>query len=223
MTRAPHAAITWAIVYGSVQTWWAIGGAPSFASLGSELIAFSGWRAVGLCGAVAGVTMTLTRARWSWPLLAAASGVSVALLAASAPLLLDIVGGLLPGLGVEFHPVAFLSRAAGFSGALLLGANVVAYRRRWRSACLFCGRTRTSERLARSPRWASWAAYAAVAGCLIRLLAQVAVGFGTSLSNGRGSVVMFEAGFLMAGTVLPLALIHSWGRVVPRWVSAARG
>jgi hypothetical protein len=223
MTWAPLAAITWAIVYGSVQTWWAIGGAPSFAPFGSDLIALSGWRAVCLCAAIVGVTMTLRRARWSWPLLGAAWGVSVALLAASALLLLDVVGGLLPGLGVEFHPVAFLSRGAGFSGAVLLGANAVAYRRRWRSACLFCGRTRTSERLARPPRWAWWAAYAAVAGCLIRLLAQLAVGFGTSLLNGAGSVVMFEAGFLLVGTVLPLALIRSWGRVVPRWVPLLAG
>jgi hypothetical protein len=43
-------------------------------------------------------------------------GVSAALLAASALVLLVVVGGLLPGLGLRLHPVAFASRAAGLAG-----------------------------------------------------------------------------------------------------------
>jgi hypothetical protein len=159
--------------------WWAIGGAPS--SVGGDLIAFTGWRAIGLCAAAAGVALALRTAPRRWPLLVAAWGVSAALLAASALLLLDVIGGLLPGLGVAFHPIAFISRAASLGGAVLIGAAAVAYRRRWRSSCLFCGRTGTPARPAQPPRWARWAAYAAVAGCLIRLLAQLAVGFGSSL------------------------------------------
>jgi hypothetical protein len=34
---------------------------------------------------------------------------------------------------------------------------------------------------------------------------------------------MFEAGFVLAGTLLPLALVHSWGRVLPRWVPLLAG
>jgi len=33
----------------------------------------------------------------------------------------------------------------------------------------------------------------------------------------------FEAIFLLAGVVLPLALVHSWGRIVPRWVPLLAG
>ena len=33
----------------------------------------------------------------------------------------------------------------------------------------------------------------------------------------------FEAGFLLAGTVLPLALVYRWGRVFPGWVPLVAG
>lgn len=223
MTWVPPATVAWALAYGSVRIRWAIGDAPWFPPRGSDLIAFTGWYAAGLCAAAAGIAIVLRTAPWRWPLLVAAWGVSAALLVASAVLLLDVIGGLFPGLGVSFHLVAFVSRAACMSGAVLVGANAVAYRRRWRSACLFCGRTRTAVHPTEPPRWARWAAYAAVAGCLTRLLAQLAVGFGSSLLHGGGSVVMFEAGFLLAGTVLPLALVRSWGRVFPRWVPLLAG
>jgi hypothetical protein len=221
MTWAPRAAMGWALAYGAVRIWWAIGDAPS-SSGRSDLIAFTGWRAVGLCAAAGGVTLVLRTAPWRSALLFAAWGVVAALLAASALLLLDVVGGLLPGNGIAFHPVAFVSRAAGVGGAVLVGTVAVAYRRRWRSSCLFCGRTRTASHPAQPPRWARWAAYAAVAGCLIRLLAQLAVGWG-SLRNGGGSLLVFEAGFVLAGTVLPLALVHRWGRVLPGWVPLLAG
>ncbi len=215
MAWVPGAAVAWALAYGAVRIWWAMGDAKSSSPLGTDLIGFTGWRAVGLCAAAAGVALALRTAHWRWPLAVAAWGVSAALLAASALLLLDVVGALFPGLGVSFHPVAFVSRAASLAGAILVGATAVAYRRRWRSDCLFCGRTRIRLGPERPPTWAGWAAYAAVAGCLVRLGAQAAVGF--YMLQGGGSLLLFEIGFLLAGTVLPLALIHSWGRVLPRW------
>jgi hypothetical protein len=77
-------------------------------------------------------------------------------------LLLDVVGGLLPGLGVAFDAMAFLSRAGCLVEGLLVGAVTVAYRRRSLRACLFCGRTGVRVRLAKPPTWAWWAAYGAV-------------------------------------------------------------
>jgi len=158
-----------------------------------------------------------------WPLLIAAWVVSAGLLVACAPLLLDVVGGLLPGLGVTFHPVLFLSRAACLVEGVLLASVAVAYQRRWRGACLFCGRRHPSVRRAQPPRWAWFAAYLAVAGCLGRIGAQAAVGFGTSMLEANASLFLFEAGFVLAGTLLPLALVHSWGRVFPRWVPLLAG
>jgi hypothetical protein len=166
-------------------------------------------------------------ARWWWPLLIAAWGVCAAHLAACPLVLLDAVNGLLPSLGVPFHTVAFLSRAACLTEGILVAATAAAYRRRWRSACLFCGRAGMQVRPAQPPRWAWWAAYAAIAGCLARLGAQLGVGFAMiPRPSGTRLVIeglVFEASFLLAGTVLPLALVHSWGRVVPRWVPLLAG
>jgi hypothetical protein len=65
----------------------------------------------------------LRRARWSRPLAVAAWCVVAALVAASALLLLDMVGILLPGIGVTVHLVAFLSRAACLVGGVLVGPS----------------------------------------------------------------------------------------------------
>ena len=59
---------------GSVRVWWAVAGAPSFGPLGTDLIAFTGWWAVGLCAAAAVVTLGLWAAPWRWPLQVAAWG-----------------------------------------------------------------------------------------------------------------------------------------------------
>jgi hypothetical protein len=223
MTWVPRAALAWALAFGSLQAWWAVGNSPSFPPpQGTDLIFFSGWAAVGLCAGAAVVTLSLRTARWGRPLFVAAWGVSAALVAASPLLLLDVVGALFPGMGVEFQLVAFMSRASGLAGGILVGATAVAYRRRWRSACMFCGRTGTRVRSAQPPRWAWWAAYVAIAGCLVRLGVQVAVGVGEMLGGGW-SLLGFEAGFLLAGTVLPLALVLPWGRVLPRWVPLLAG
>jgi len=226
MTWTPQAAVGWALAYGSVRVWWAIHGAPSFGQLKFDLIFFAGWSAAGLCAAAALVAVALRTAPWRWFLLVAAWAICTALLVACPLLLLDVVNGLLPGLGAPFHTVAFMSRAACLIEAILVGASAEAYRRRWRSACLFCGRAGERVRMDQTPRWALWAAYAAIAGCLIRLGAQVAIGFGMVRHSGRTLAIeglLFEAGFLLAGTVLPLALVQSWGRVVPRWVPLLAG
>ena len=218
-----QAVIVWALVYGSWRIYWALGAGPSFPPVGTDLVVFTGGWSVVLCGAAAVVVVALRRAAWRRPLALAAWGVSVALVAASALLLLDVVGILLPGLGVPFHLVAFVSRVACLAGGVLVGATALSYQRHWRGACLACGRTGEFARPPRPPRWAWWAAWAAVAGCMLRILAQAAVGFGTSLLREGGALLMFEAGFLLAGTVLPLALVYRWGRVFPGWVPLLAG
>ena len=223
MAWVPAAAISWALAYTAVRVWWAINGSPSFGPQQADLIVFTGWGAVGLCVAAVGVAAALKAAPWWRPLLVAAWTVSTVLLAASAILLLDAVGALLPGLGVAFEPVGFASRTGCALVGALVAASAVAYRRRWRSDCLFCGRTGVRVRPDQTPWWAWLAAYAAVAGCLVRLGAQVVAGFESSLLQASLSLIVFEAGFVLAGTVLPLALVHAWGRVVPRWAPVLAG
>lgn len=223
---APQATIVWAVGYGLLRVYWALGQAPSPPTGGTDLILFTGWWSVLLCVAAAAAALALSTAPWSRPLAVGAWCVAVALVAASAVLLLDVVGILLPGIGVTVDSRAFLSRVACLAGGVLLGAMTLSYHRHWHGACLACGRTGhllVSAPVTGPPRWARLAAWAAVAGCLVRLLAQFAVGFGSQLLDGEVTVVVFEAGFLLAGTVLPLAMVYSWGRVFPRWAPLFAG
>ena len=218
---APPGALAWALGYGSVRIYWALGHAPSPPPIGSDLIGFTGWWPVVLCVAAAMVVLALWNAPWSRPLAVTAWCVAGALVAASAVLLLDVVGLLLPGIGVAVDLGAFVSRVACLAGGVLVAATALFYQRHWRGACLACGSSGVpvpSALRTGSPRWAWLAAWAAVAGCVVRLLAQLAVGFGGELLQGGATVLLFEAGFLLAGTVLPLALVYPWGRVFPRWV-----
>ena len=223
MTWAPQAAVWWALAYTAVRVWWAVNGAPAFGLLHNDLIAFTGWGAVGLCAAAAAVAIALKTAPWWRLFLVAAWAVSAVVMAASAMLLLDAVGGLLPGIGVPFAPLAFASRAGSALMGGLLAASAVAYRRRWRSDCLFCGRAGVRSRPVRPKWWAWFAAYVAVAGCVVRLGAQVVAGFETMLLDVSASLLLFEFGFVLAGTVLPLALVQSWGRIFPRWAPLLGG
>ena len=220
---ASQAAIAWALGYGALRIYWALGVAPSPPPIGTDLVAFTGWWAVALCVAAAAVVPGLRRAGWRRPLAVAAWGVTVALVAASALLLLERGRHPPARAGLTVHPVAVLSRAACLAGGVLVGATALSYQRHWRGACLACGRTGEAVRPARPPRWAWLAAWAAVAGCLVRLLAQVATGFDSNLLRANGSVLLFEAGFLLAGIVLPLALVYRWGRVFPGWVPLLAG
>jgi hypothetical protein len=71
--------------------------------------------------------------------------------------------------------------------------------------------------------WARWAAYAAVAGFGLRLLAQALVGMNQSPLVQGPAMLIFEAGFVLAGVLLPLALVYSWGQIWPRWVPLLAG
>ena len=223
---ASQAAVVWALGYGFLRIYWALGHAPSPPPIGSDLIGFTGWWPVALCVAAAVVVLALRNAPWSRPLAVAAWCVAGALFAASAVLLLDVVGIILPGIGVTVDLGAFVSRVACFAGGFLVAATALSYQRHWRGACLACGSSGAplpSALRTGSPRWAWLAAWAAVAGCVVRLAAQLAVGFGSELLNSGATVVLFETGFLLAGTVLPLALVYPWGRLFPHWVPLLAG
>ena len=122
---ASQAAIAWAVGYGSLRVYWALGIAPRQPPMHTDLVAFTGWWAVALCAAAAAVVAGLRRARWRRLLAVTAWAVTAALAAASALLLLDVVGTLLPGMGLTVHPVAVLSRAACLAGAVLVGATAL--------------------------------------------------------------------------------------------------
>ncbi len=229
--RLPAVALAWVTAYGILRVYWASGHQPGDLSpIGDDLVAFTGWGSVALCGAAAAVLAVLASPRADrlgrGPRLAltAAAWTTALCLVASGALLLDVVGGILPGLGIEFYPLGALSRAAAVGAGIMTGLSARAHAARARTGCAACGRPGTAPGpLARTPAWAFWAAYLAVAGCVTRIAAQAVVGFGESPMEGGASALLFEAGFLLGGSLLPLALAHSFGRTWPRWVPGLAG
>lgn len=206
------AAFVLAVLHGALRIHWQVDGPQQELSpRGGDLIGFGGWNAIGLCAVAALAAGTLATLRLQGgarrALLVVAGAVSAVLLGASAMLLLDVVGGILPGLEIRFYPLGALSRAAGAGTAVLLFLATLAYRRESATG----GSIATPSPSTRTPHWAYLTAYLSVAGCLGRVAVQGAVGFGETPLKGGTSAILFEVGFVLGGTLLPLALAHSWG------------
>jgi hypothetical protein len=123
--------------------------------------------------------------------------------AAAGFILLDLVAAVLPGLGIPFDALGVVCRLGAILGAVLLGMTAKAHQSKAKPW----------------PHWvATLGAYLAGAGCLTRLAAQAAVGFGTTPYGGNLSLIVFEGGFLLVGTLLPFLLVHPIGRHFPRWM-----
>jgi len=215
--------LVWALSYGAVRTYWQLDGAPSHLSpIGTDLVVFTGWWAVALCGAAALLAGAMLRPgrRAALPVLVAAGIVAIALVAASVMLVLDLVGNVFPGMGIGRYPLGAASRVACATGGVLLVLAARSFRQR--SGIRLHHLDRLDALLSpldRTPRWAYVAAYVSMGGCLTRVAAQAVVGFDESPLSG----IAFEGCFVLAGTLLPLALVHSWGMVWPRWVVGLAG
>jgi len=216
MTWAPRAALAGASAYGAVRIWFATGHEPAW-KLPQDLL-IPEWASAGLCLLSAAVVLGLDARPRSRSLLAVAWATTAGWVAACALVLLDLVGGVLPGLGIPFDLAGMASRLGGLALAALVGGTALAHQRRLDPDCLRCSRSRAWTGVQVTPRWAMAAAWVAIAGCVGRILAQAAIGFGdTPYPNGL-SMVIFEGGFLLAGTVLPLLLVYRAGRIFPRWM-----
>ncbi|WP_143022377.1 hypothetical protein [Nonomuraea maritima] len=127
------------------------------------------------------------------------------------------------------HWGSLLTRAAGATAGVLTVACAVAEQRRVRQACSYCARVhgRSPERRTDpTPRWAYVAAYVAIAGCTARVSVLVldSVTARTPLPFALGSSFgNFVVLLTLAGTLLPLALVHRFGRIWPRWVVLLAG
>ena len=168
----------------------------------------------------------------SWVLVGLGWSVSAAATAAAALLLVDLVGLLFFTATWAGNAPGALSRAGCVLGALAVGASVLAYQRGLRGGCLACGSRRPRETVrgrrdsGHAPLWARTAAYVAVLGCVTRFSAQAVVGFGPEghpLRVNAVSGLAFLVGAAVAGTVLPLALVHRFGQVWPRWTLPLAG
>ncbi|WP_329483931.1 hypothetical protein OG555_17355 [Kribbella sp. NBC_01484] len=207
----PTAALVWAAAYGCLRVWFATGNAPVWKLPGRDLLV-PDWIAVAGCLVSAAGVIALGRRPRSRALIRLLWVLAAGWVAAAAFALLDLVAGLLPGLGIPFDLLGMLSRFTALGGAALLGATALAYQRRLDPTCLRCtGRPRPTS----IPTWPAWLA---VVGCLTRLAAQAAVGFGSSPYDGNLSRIIFEGGFVLAGVALPLLLVYRPGRFFPRWM-----
>lgn len=222
--------VAWALGYGALRAYWAVGHRPYFPPVGGDLVSLSGWGVVGLAavaalvGLLSGIRSLPAVARWS---VAIAGVVSAAgLVFAPFLLLLDVVALLFPGVGIPFAFAAFASRLGCLAGGLLAGAVSIGLARELRGICPRCGRRTDKEADGRTPRWAYAAGYLAVLGCLTRLAAQAWVGFTAvprAYTESAVSGVLFLVAAILAGTLLPLALVHAWGRRLPSWLPLLGG
>lgn len=217
MVWAPRAALVGALAYAGLQGYWAAGHAPAWV-FGRDLT-LPAWLVIVLCVAAAAVVAGLRASGGRRMLIVAAWLIGIGLVSAAALFLLDVVGRVLPGLGIPQDLPGLLSRGACLSVGLLTAATALSWQRRTREGC---GRCVGIPRLESTPRWAYIGAYAAVAGCLIRIVAQTTMGVSIPY-NDSPALLVFEVGFLLGGVLLPLALVHGWGKVWPGWVLPLAG
>lgn len=211
---------SWLVGYAVVRVvLMAIDVSVPLSAIGSDLIvlaepAAAGTLALGLLAVGAQARLRRSAATARLRLLATVIGGSVAaaLMAASALVILDLVGGLLPGLGVPFFAWGALNRLGCAIAAVLLGRHTWLF---WRASGPVRG---ARPRVQQTPSWAIAAGYVTVAACLTRLTAQLVVGIEMNPLGGGAALVVFEAGFVLAGLLLPLALVHRWGRILPAWI-----
>lgn len=179
-----------------------------------------------MCGlaAVLAAAMLRPSRRAAIPVVVAATALGLVLVAASAMLVLDLIGSIFPGIGIGRYPLGAASRVGCATTGLLLTLAARSFLTRSGVALPVGERIRSlTAPLDDTPRWAYVAGYVSMTGCLTRLIAQVIMGLDESpLSSGVAGIA-FELCFVLAGTLLPLALVHSWGRAWPRWVIGLAG
>ncbi|MEV6600718.1 hypothetical protein AB0M36_28280 [Actinoplanes sp. NPDC051346] len=228
----------WQFAYVLVHLWWAVGGAPSFHN-GQKSYFPGGWvpvvlGVVALAGCLAAAATARREVdrtgRYALAGLNAVAGAALCVYSFLFPIMLVALVFEGPGPGI----VASLLATGGGAVAGILCLRVAVEQRRLAvGSCESCGRVhgRSPEsRRERAPGWAFAGAYVAVAGFAIRIsvwLADTIAGrFQSEVSRSDVSwsaMVVFVALMSLAGTVLPLALAHRWGRVWPGWVVPLRG
>lgn len=232
-TTAPKnlipATLAWAALYTALRLYWTLTDTrPHLPPVGDDLLIASDWGIITL-GALT-LTLTPLLARTHPPhlprtLLTAAATTAALTTATTLLLLLDAVGLLLLGVsGIPLNPLAVATRLGALTMALLLTATTRAAHRRWIADCPTCGRTpRTLPALDTTPPWAYAAAYLTIAACTTRLIAQAATtGVNSPLTTDPATAATAMAGLALllaaAGVLLPLALVHRFGRIWPAWI-----
>jgi len=211
--------------------------------------------ALGLSGAAVAVAMTRRwrlgeRGLFRTALILFAWGASVALLlvipdrrvliaVAYAPIFL--VGAPFGWPPANYFEVALpwpvINQFVCIAGGFLWAGAAVAYGRRTRGACAYCGRSDAGggwTTPSAAARWGRWATYVAVIVPLpyaaIRWAWALGIPFGITeefLREGQ-EIGLWRAGAALstvdlAGAILTLGLVQRWGEVFPRWMVGLSG
>jgi hypothetical protein len=259
-----YAAAAWTLIYGALGLYWALGGAGF--PFGAEndpqaaLSVLGGVRTeggapvivvLGLVGTVAAVAMARTRGR-GFPrtaLLGFAWGAATALallipdyrvFVAVAYSPISLAGASFGWPPVNYFEVALpwpvINQFVCIGGGLLWAATAVAYGRRTRGACGYCGRTDAGAGWtapAVAARWGRWAVWVAVVIPVLYAITRWAWALGIPLGISEEflregqEIGLWWAGAALAtiavgGAVLTLGLVQKWGEVFPRWIPILR-
>jgi hypothetical protein len=226
----------WQLAYVLVHLWWAVGGAPRFLN-GQESYFPGGWvpvalgalATIGCLAAAVGARREVGDAgRYVLAGLNAVAGSALCVYSFLFPVI--VVSLLFEGVGPGIV-ASLLATGGGAVGGALCLIIAADERRRAAHACESCGRVhgRSPEsRAERAPGWAFAGAYLAVAGYVARMsvwLADTVAGRWPGAANGISltALTTFVVLMSLAGTLLPLALAHRWGRLWPSWVWPLRG
>lgn len=232
-TRRPVVGAVCGTGYAVSHAWWTASGAPPFVR--AESVLFLGWPLV-IAAAVAALTCAVIGAgvlasrgavaRWLW---CGAGWLAAAVLAGYGLLLWP---GLAQLLMVPFgEPLSLaeigtiLLRALATGTAVLTAAGTRPVLRELRGGCSGCGRVHgrvPESRREPTAWWGYLGGYLAIAGLAVRLGPAVPnwifEGLWDSGTPGGAAFVLFLVLMVLAGTVLPLALVHRWGRIWPAWI-----
>ncbi|WP_017586313.1 hypothetical protein [Nocardiopsis ganjiahuensis] len=222
--------LLWAALYTALRLYWTLTHTrPHLPPVGDDLLIASDWGIITLGATTLALTPLLARThppRLPKTLITAAATTAALTTATTVLLLLDVVGLLLlNSSGIALHPLALATRLGALALALLLAATTRAAHRRWIADCTTCGRTpRTRPALHHTPPWAYAAAYLTIAAFITRLSAQaLTTGPDTPITPPDPTTAAAAmTGLLLllasAGILLPLALVHRFGRIWPAWV-----
>lgn len=221
------------VVYAIMHGWWTVAGHPAAALTESVFVA--GWPLVITAATAslicAGIGLNVINrwspaARWSWCVVGWLVAVGLAaygllLWPGLAELILVPFGHPFDAVGLQ----ALLLRAQVTLTAVATAVSLTPIVRELRSACPRCGRHHgrsPEDRLEPTPWWGYAGGYLAILGLVGRLTPAVpdwlAAGGLAPDAPGGSAFVIFIGLMILAGTLLPLALAHRWGRLWPAWV-----
>lgn len=235
-----YGAAGWSLLYGVVQLYWLLGGA-GYPFKGDELVAamvtylpskVGGLIFVILCllGTVIGVAMQKTRRgvllRWLFLTFAWCFAVALLLFIPDFSLIAAMAYAFLFKFAFNW---SMFNQIICIIGALLWIMTAVAYQRRTRDACEYCGRTESGHTFL-LVRWGRWltiiAALAPIPYALTRFAWALNIPLGIdpqllhelSKVNPMAQITEWVFGSIcVGGGILTLGLIQRWGEIFPRW------